>query len=63
MVMSTLIVAMVVAVLLAVVPILVPVALIGYLPIAYVNVRNNREPTSSSGSSPSCSASAATSST
>jgi ATP-binding cassette, subfamily B, bacterial len=42
-VMSTLIVAIgVVAVLLAVVPILVPVAVVGYLPIAYVNVRNNR---------------------
>jgi ATP-binding cassette subfamily B protein len=42
-VMSTLVVAIgVVGVLLAVVPILVPIAVIGYLPIAYVNVRNNR---------------------
>ena len=32
----------VVAVLLSVVPLLVPVAVIGYLPIAYVNVRNNK---------------------
>lgn len=42
-VLSTLIVAIgVVAVLLAVVPILVPIAVVGYLPIAYVNMRNNR---------------------
>jgi ATP-binding cassette, subfamily B, bacterial len=42
-VVSTLIVAVgVVGVLFTVVPILVPVAVIGYLPIAYVNVRNNR---------------------
>ena len=42
-VLSTLIVAIgVVAVLLAVVPVLVPIAVIGYLPIAYVNMRNNR---------------------
>jgi ATP-binding cassette subfamily B protein len=41
---STLLVAAgVVAVLFAVVPVLVPVALIGYVPIALVNVRNNRE--------------------
>jgi ATP-binding cassette subfamily B protein len=40
---STLVVAVgVVAVLLSVVPLLVPVAVIGYLPIAYVNVRNNK---------------------
>jgi ATP-binding cassette, subfamily B, bacterial len=40
---STLVVAFgVVAVLFSVVPLLVPVAVIGYLPIAYVNVRNNR---------------------
>ena len=42
-VISTLVVAVgVVGVLFTVVPILVPVAVIGYLPIAYVNVRNNR---------------------
>lgn len=32
----------VVAVLLAIVPVLVPIAVLGYLPVAYVNVRNNR---------------------
>jgi ATP-binding cassette, subfamily B, bacterial len=42
-VISTLVVAVgVVAVLFSVVPVLLPVAVIGYLPIAYVNVRNNR---------------------
>ena len=41
---STLIVAIgVVAVLIAVVPVLVPFAVIGYLPIVLVNMRNNRE--------------------
>ena len=41
--MSTLVVTVgVVAVLLAVVPALVPLAVLGYLPIAFVNVRNNR---------------------
>jgi ATP-binding cassette subfamily B protein len=40
---STLVVAVgVVGVLLSVVPVLVPVAVVGYLPIAYVNVRNNK---------------------
>jgi ATP-binding cassette subfamily B protein len=40
---STLVVATgVVAVLLTVAPILVPIAVLGYLPISYVNVRNNR---------------------
>ena len=41
--MSTLVVAIgVVAVLVSVAPILVPFAVLGYVPIAYVNVRNNR---------------------
>jgi ATP-binding cassette, subfamily B, bacterial len=41
--MSTLVVAIgVVAVLVSVAPILVPFAVLGYIPIAYVNVRNNR---------------------
>lgn len=40
---STLVVAVgVVAVLFTVAPVLVPIAVVGYLPIAYVNVRNNR---------------------
>jgi ATP-binding cassette subfamily B protein len=40
---STLVVAVgVIAVLISVVPLLVPIAVVGYLPIAYVNVRNNR---------------------
>ncbi len=42
-VVSTLVVAVgVVGVLLSVAPILVPIAVLGYVPIAYVNVRNNR---------------------
>ena len=42
-VISTIVVSVgVVAVLLTVVPILVPIALLGYLPIAFVNMRNNR---------------------
>lgn len=40
---STIVVSMgVVAVLITVAPILVPIAVLGYLPVAYVNVRNNR---------------------
>ena len=40
---STLVVAIgVVAVLVSVAPVLVPFAVLGYVPIAYVNVRNNR---------------------
>ncbi len=42
-ILSTVVVALgVVAVLLTVAPILVPIAVLGYLPVAYVNVRNNR---------------------
>ena len=53
----------VVAVLFAVAPILVPAAVIGYLPIALVNVRNNRAATNSSSNSPRISESGSTSST
>ena len=61
---STLVVTIgVVAVLFTVAPVLVPIAVLGYVPIALVNVRNNRARYQLEPSSPSSSASARTWST